>query len=132
MLRFTPLLTLLTGLGCSLDLPEIAVSHPGNASAASGLVYSTPGVLEVHPVTRPADMPMTRPAHRFQHEAEGMTLEGETPGARHEHQSAAQGGHAMHGTADTRPAHGQRRSPATRESKGQMEMQREGQLHDDR
>ncbi len=81
----------LTTVGCSIDLPEIAAHHPGSAAGASGVTYSTPQVLGVRPIERPAHQPMTQP----------RTSHGN---------DAAHGGHGS-------------------DSKGQLEMQREGQRH---
>lgn len=63
---------LVASVGCSLDLPEIARSHPANAEASTGQQYATPAVLEVRPFIRPPDKPTTKPGHRMEHESENM------------------------------------------------------------
>lgn len=74
-MRF-PLLSLTSlvavAAGCSLELPEIARSHPGNAEAPTGQQYAAPAVLEIRPFIRLPDKPMSQPGHQMEHESGDM------------------------------------------------------------
>lgn len=115
-------------LGCTLKLPDIPPNHPAGTGAPAGQMYATPAVLEVRPLIRPPDRPMTRPAHPYQHESKGMTPMGEMP----EHQPSDMSNEhgAVVDPTETLPAPTDSRRQDRVEGKGQQRMQREGQLHE--
>lgn len=116
-------------LGCTLKLPDIPPNHPASTGAPAGRTYATPAVLEVRPLVRPPDRPMTRPAHPYPHESKGMTPMGEMPVDRHEMESAHNHGGIVDPTS-TLPAPKDKGHRDQMEGKGQQRMQREGQLHE--